>query len=50
MEFEAKAQLGSGQANSSDATSATFLLGGIIDEPLLLAECQILAKAPRYKL
>jgi hypothetical protein len=35
--FWAKAQLGFGRADDCDASSATFLLGGVVDEPLLPA-------------
>jgi hypothetical protein len=37
MEFWAKAQLSFGRADDGDASGATYLLRGIVDEPMLHA-------------
>lgn len=50
MEFGVKGQLNFGRADDHYALSPTYLLGGIIDEPLLLVEHRILGERPAYKL
>jgi hypothetical protein len=36
MVFWTKAQLGFGRADNGDASGATYLLGGVVDEPIPL--------------
>jgi hypothetical protein len=47
MEFWAKAQSGFGRADDGDASRATYLLGGIVCEPIpLYRQCRILGVNP----
>jgi hypothetical protein len=47
----AKAQLGFGWVGDGDASGATFLLGGVVVEPMLpVDDVRFLAKASPYKL
>lgn len=49
--FWAKAQLSFGQAGNGDASGATFLLGGVVVEPMFPDDdVRFLANALPYKL